>query len=98
MNNMQEGFDKKCCQADLHNISVHMEMCFQIIVLKIFIRNILKRRENILSNSTLKYFEIFISGRKVEDLLEEKEKASFKHDFDKIKKVFMMIFQIFPSI
>ena len=43
-------------------------------------------------------FEIFISGRKVEDLLEEKEKASFKHDFDKIKKVFMMIFQIFPSI
>ena len=40
------------------------------------------------------FFEIFIYGRKVEDLLEKKEKASVKLNFDKIKKVFMMIFQI----
>ena len=30
------------------------------------------------------FFEIFIYGRKVEDLLEETEKASFKLCFDKI--------------
>ena len=40
------------------------------------------------------FFEIFIYGRKVEDLLEKKEKASVKLNFDKIKKVFIMIFQI----
>ena len=71
-----------------------MEIFLQIIVLKIIIRNILK----IFFVNKEIFFEIFISGRKVEDLLEEKEKASFKHDFDKIKKIFMMIFQIFPSI
>ena len=34
------------------------------------------------------FFEIFIYGRKVEDLLEKKEKASVKLNFDKIKKGF----------
>ena len=34
----------------------------------------------------------------IEDIFEEKGKDYFKFDFDKIKKVFKMIFQIFPSI
>ena len=34
----------------------------------------------------------------MEDLFEEMGKNSFKFNFDKIKKVFKMIFLIFPSI
>ena len=41
---------------------------------------------------SLKY--LYTYARKVEDILEKKEKASVKLNFDKIKKVFMMIFQI----
>ena len=53
---------------------------------------------NILSNTSTNNNNIInedIDKEYIEDIFEEKGKDSFKFDFDKIKKVFKMIFQIF---